>query len=71
MLSTAADIVADPSAPDAFVRGIKESVELVFIDGKFEQRHIEETQKLIRRTPSKKLNETSIKAFQNFLTNLK
>jgi len=71
MLSTAADIVADPSAPDAFVRGIMESVEWVFIDGKFEQRHIEETQKLIRRTPSKKLNETSIKAFQNFLTNLK
>ena len=71
MLSTAADIVADPSAPDVFVRGIMESVEWVFIDGKFEQRHIEETQKLIRRTPSKKLNETSIKAFQNFLTNLK
>lgn len=71
MLSTAADIVADPAAPDAFVRGIMESVEWVFIDGKFEQRHIEETQKLIRRTPSKKLNETSIKAFQNFLTNLK
>ena len=36
MLSTAADIVADPSAPDAFVRGIMESVEWVFVDGKFE-----------------------------------
>lgn len=71
MLSTAADIVADPSAPDAFVRGIMESVEWVFIDGKFEQRQIEETQKMIRRTPSKKLNEASIAAFQNFLKNLK
>lgn len=71
MLSTAADIVADPSAPDAFVRGIMESVEWVFVDGKFEQRQIEETKKLIQRTPSKKLTETSIKAFQNFLTNLK
>lgn len=71
MLSTAADIVADPSAPDAFVRGIMESVEWVFVDGKFEQRQIEETQKLIRRTPSKKLTEASIAAFQNFLSNLK
>jgi len=67
MLSTAADIVADPSAPDAFVRGIMESVEWVFVDGKFEQRQIEDTKKLIQRTPSKKLNEASIMAFQNFL----
>lgn len=71
MLSTAADIVADPSAPDAFVRGIMESVEWVFVDGKFEQRQIEETKKMIQRTPSKKLNEASIAAFQNFLKNLK
>lgn len=71
MLSTAADIVADPSAPDAFVRGIMESVEWVFVDGKFEQRQIEETKKLIQRTPSKRLTEASIAAFQNFLTNLK
>jgi len=71
MLSTAADIVADPSAPDAFVRGIMESVEWVYIDGKFEQRQIEETKKLIQRTPSKRLSEASIAAFQNFLQNLK
>ena len=71
MLSTAADIVADPSAPDAFVRGIMESVEWVFVDGKFEQRQIEETKKLIQKTPSKRLNEVSISAFQNFLNNLK
>lgn len=71
MLSTAADIVADPSAPDAFVRGIMESVEWVFVDGKFEQRQIEETKKLIQKTPSKRLNEASISAFQNFLNNLK
>lgn len=71
MLSTAADIVADPSAPDAFVRGIMESVEWVFVDGKFEQRQIEETKKLIQKTPSKRLTEASISAFQNFLNNLK
>ena len=71
MLSTAADIVADPSAPDAFVRGIMESVEWVFIDGKFEQRQIEDTKKMIQRTPSKRLTEASVAAFQNFLNNLK
>jgi hypothetical protein len=71
MLSTAADIVADPSAPDAFVRGIMESVEWVFVDGKFEQRQIEETKKLIQKAPSKRLTEASISAFQNFLKNLK
>jgi hypothetical protein len=71
MLSTAADIVADPSAPDAFVRGIMESVEWVFVDGKFEQRQIEDTKKFIQRTPSKILTEASIAAFQNFLKNLK
>jgi hypothetical protein len=71
MLSTAADIVADPSAPDAFVKGIMESCEWIFVDGKFEQRQIEETKKLIQRTPSKRLTEASITAFQNFLNNLK
>lgn len=71
MLSTAADIVADPSAPDAFVRGIMESVEWVFVDGKFEQRQIEETKKLIQKTPSSRLDEASLMAFQNFLNSLK
>ena len=71
MLATAADIVADPSAPDAFVRGIMESVEWVFIDGKFEQRQIENTKKFIQRTPSKRLTEASIMVFQNFLNSLK
>jgi hypothetical protein len=71
MLSTAADIVADPSAPDAYVKGIMESVEWVYIDGKFEQKQIEDTKKFIQRTPSKRLTEASIMAFQNFLNSLK
>jgi hypothetical protein len=71
MLSTAADIVADPSAPDAFVRGIMESVDWVFIDGQFEQRQIEQTKKIIQNTPSKRLTEASIQAFQNFLNSIK
>ena len=70
-LATAADIVADPSAPDAFVRGIMESCEWVFVDGQFEQRQIEQTKKIIQNTPSKRLSEASIQAFQNFLNSIK
>lgn len=71
MLSTAADIVADPSAPDAFVRGIMESAEWVFVDGRFEQKHIEESKKEILNAPTKRLNEISVKAFQKFLNSIK
>ena len=71
MLSTAADIVADPSAPDAYVRGIMESKEWTFVDGKFVERDIEETQKFIRRASSKQLQEAKILAFQNFLSKIK
>lgn len=71
MLSTAADIVADPSAPDAFVRGIMESCDWVFIDGRFEQRQIEQTKKIIQNTSSRRLSEASIQAFQNFLNSIK
>ncbi len=71
MLSTAADIVADPSAPDAYVRGIMESKEWVFVDGKFVEKNIEETQKFIRRASSKQLQEAKILAFQHFLSKIK
>jgi hypothetical protein len=71
MLSTAADIVADPSAPDAFVRGIMESKEWVFVDGKFVEQHIEEAQRSIRRASSKNLEEAKIYAFQKFLSKIR
>lgn len=70
MLSTAADIVADPSAPDAFVRGIMENVEWVYVDGKFVEKHIEEAKRSIRNTPSKRLQEQSILEFKKFLEKL-
>jgi hypothetical protein len=70
MLSTAADIVADPSAPDAFVRGIMENVEWVYVDGKYVQRNIEEAKRTIRNTPSRRLKEQSIIEFQKFLSKL-
>ena len=71
MLSTAADIVADPSAPNAFVQGIMEGREWVFVDGKYVERQIEEAKNLIKKTSSKQLNEMSIKAFQDFLAKIK
>jgi intergrase/recombinase len=71
MLSTAADIVADPSAPDAFVRGIMESKEWVFVDGKFVEQNIEEAKRNIRKTSSKNLQEAQLRAFQNFLSKIR
>jgi hypothetical protein len=70
MLSTAADIVADPSAPDAFVRGIMENVEWVYVDGKFVERHIEEAKRAIKNAPSKRLTEQSLTEFKKFLQKL-
>jgi hypothetical protein len=67
MLSTAADIVADPSAPDAFVRGIMEGHEWVFVDGKYVQKNIEAVRSTIKRTSSAGLNEAKLRAFQHFL----
>jgi hypothetical protein len=71
MLSTAADIVADPSAPDAFVRGIMESKEWVFVDGKFVEQHIEEAKRSIRKASSSNLEEAKIIAFQKFLSKIR
>lgn len=71
MLSTAADIVADPSAPDAFVRGIMESKDWVFVDGKFVEKHIEETASFIRKSSSRNLQEAKIRAFQDFLSKIR
>jgi len=71
MLSTAADIVADPSAPDAYVRGIMEGKEWVFVDGKFVERHIEEAKSFIRKTSSRNLEEAKVLAFQRFLSKIR
>lgn len=71
MLSTAADIVADPSAPDAYVRGIMENKEWVFVDGKFVEKHIEEVKRVIRKTSSRNLEEAKIYAFQDFLSKIR
>jgi hypothetical protein len=71
MLSTAADIVADPSAPDAFVRGIMENKEWTFVDGKFVEKHIEEVKQHIRKASSRQLEEAKVLAFQKFLSKIR
>jgi hypothetical protein len=71
MLSTAADIVADPSAPDAFVRGIMEGKEWVFVDGKFVEQNIEGVRSFIKKTSSRNLEEAKVLAFQNFLSKIR
>jgi hypothetical protein len=69
-LATAADIVADPSAPDAFVRGIMEGVEWVWDNGILKAQQIEEMKKEIQRTPSRRLEEAKFNAFKQFIDSL-
>ena len=69
-LATAADIVADPSAPDAFVRGIMEGVEWVWDNGMLKAQKIEEMKKTITRTPSRYLEEAKMLVFQSFLNEI-
>lgn len=70
-LATAADIVADPSAPNAFVEGVMESKEWVMVDGKFVEKDLIEAQRMIRKTSSKNLNEAKLKLFVSFLEKIK
>jgi hypothetical protein len=69
-LATAADIVADPSAPDAFVRGIMENREWMLVEGRFMEIDIEKTKEIINNTPSRRLQETAVAEFTKFLDKL-
>ena len=69
-LATAADIVADPSAPDAFVEGIMESKEWVWENGKLVERDIEAWKREIREAKQRKLDEVKLKVFESFLGKL-
>jgi hypothetical protein len=70
MLATAADIVADPSAPDAFVNGIMEGKEWVWEGGLLRERQIQEMKKEIDNSSKVELEEKMLKAFDQFLSNL-
>jgi hypothetical protein len=71
MLATAADIVADPSAPDAFVQGIMEGKEWVWEGGILREKLAEQTQKRINTlVDQKRLEEHKLNLFNEFLSNL-
>jgi len=71
MLATAADIVADPSAPDAFVSGIMEGKEWVWEGGILREKLAESTKRRINTlVDERKLQEHKIQLFQDFLSNL-
>ena len=70
-LATAADIVADPSAPDAFVNGIMEGKEWIWEGGSLREELVEKTQKTINTlVDQKRLEEHKLDLFNNFLLNL-
>jgi hypothetical protein len=69
-LATAADIVADPSAPDAFVEGIMENKEWIWDNGEIKAKDIEEYKKYIEKAKSIQLAEAKAKVFANFLEKL-
>ena len=66
-LATAADIVADPSAPDAFVEGIMEGVEWILDGGKWVEQFVEQSQKEIRTVSKADLEEAKLRVFNKFL----
>ena len=71
MLATAADIVADPSAPDAFVEGIMEGKEWVWEGGILREKYAEQTKRRINTLVDQKvLEEHKLNLFNDFLNNL-
>ena len=69
-LATAADIVADPSAPDAFVEGIMENKEWVWDNGVIKAQDIEEYKEHIQEAKRLKLAEAKANVFKSFLEKL-
>ncbi len=71
ILSTAADIVADPSAPDAYVEGIYEGKEWTLIDGKIKEAQIEAVKEALDNAPNPEvLAERKLRAFEHLLRSL-
>lgn len=66
----AVDIVADPSAPNAFVNGIMEGKQWIWENGLLKEKELEKWRKDIKKTSSRKLEEQYLKVFKSFLSNL-
>jgi len=66
----AIDIVADPSAPNAFVNGIMEGREWMFVAGSWQEREAAEARKLIKNSSSRNLNKNIVKVFEDYFRKL-
>ena len=69
-LATAADIVADPSAPEAFVEGIMEGVEWIYENGILKAKDLDLMQKELKSARLHKLEETKLNLWKKFVENL-
>ena len=69
-LATAADIVADPSAPDAFVDGIMEGKEWIWDNGIVKESTISKLKESVRKSPASDLESIKLKAFNSFLSKI-
>ena len=70
MLTTAADIVADPSAPDAFVNGIMEGKEWVWNNGVLQEKYVSSIKKELDQATLHNIQERKVSAFKQFLKGL-
>ena len=69
-LATAADVVADPSAPDAFVRGIMEDAEWILTNKGWLPMHHERAKKVIKEASRNEIEDVALKVFTNFISKL-
>ena len=69
-LATAADVVADPSAPEAFVRGIMEGREWIFENGNWKERDYEYAKKAIHNASKHDIESVALKIFENYISKL-
>ena len=69
-LATAADIVADPSEPDAFVNGIMEGKEWVWNNGAIKEYEISQYEKQLQEANRKQIEEVKLNLFKNFMSKL-
>lgn len=67
---SAVDIVADPSAPDAFVDGIMEGREWIWDNGVIREKQIAEYERIVKESSRKNLEENAIKVFKDFISKL-
>ena len=69
-LATAADIVADPSAPNAFVQGIMEGKEWMLVNGVWTEQDYYQSKNLIKEASQKDIERVSLQIFSNYLKKL-